>query len=465
MSIPRILIAAPKSGSGKTLITCGILNLLKRRGLIVSSFKCGPDYIDPMFHQTVIGVPGRNLDPFFTDPDTTCYLFEKHSKDSQIAVMEGVMGFYDGIAGTKTRASAYDLAQITNTPVILVVDAKGASASLAALIKGFREYRKDSHIEGVILNRLSPMMYSGMRELIERETGVAVLGYVPALRDLGLESRHLGLVLPGEVRDLKEKLDEFSDTLEKTIDIERMLNTAGCAGEIVYDSNKPSTVALIHESKGQNTSKSRERLRIGLAEDEAFCFFYRDNLELLEDLGVALVPFSPIHDKKLPENLDGLLFYGGYPELFAKTLSENTSMLKSVSAAIQDGLPTVAECGGFMYLHREMEDMEKNLWPMAGVIDGKAFYTGRLSRFGYVTLNNGTAFGKRMGPLTAHEFHYFDSTSCGDSFEADKPESSRHWKCVHSTDTLFAGFPHLFYYGNPEFAKAFTDRCRERRRM
>lgn len=457
MSIARILFAAPKSGSGKTLITCGILNLLKRRGLEVSSFKCGPDYIDPMFHQTVLGIAGRNLDPFFTDPDTTCYLFEKHTKASQIAVMEGVMGYYDGLAGTKTRASTYDMARITNTPVILVADAKGASVSLAALIRGFRDYREDSHIEGVILNRLSPMMYSGMKELIERETGIAVLGYVPVLEDFGLESRHLGLILPGEVPELKENLNRLSDTLEKTCDIDRMMKLASGAGEITFDKDKISTAGLY------TSNVKNQRVRIGLAKDEAFCFFYQDNLELLEDLGAVLVPFSLIHDRKLPDDLDGLLLYGGYPELYARELSENKSMMESVRTAIQEGLLTVAECGGFMYLHREMEDMERHSWPMTGVIDGKVSYTGSLSRFGYITLNEGSVFGEKIGPLTAHEFHYFDSTSCGNSFHADKPESSRHWKCVHSTDTLFAGFPHLYYYGNPAFAKTFIDRCHERR--
>lgn len=474
MRIPRILLTAPSSGSGKTLITCGILNLLKRRGTEVASFKCGPDFIDPMFHTTVIGTKSRNLDTFFTDPDTTCYLFEKHAAGSQIAVMEGVMGFYDGVAGISTQASAYDVARITGTPAVLLVDAKGASVSIAAVIKGFAEYRQDSPIAGVILNRLSPMMYSRMKELIESETGIAVLGYVPVLKDCVLESRHLGLVLPGEVEELQRKLDDLSEILEQSLEVDKLLDLAKSAGELTYDKEKVSTVRcglacgqkdIKSEQSGKNRGLQKEeekKIRIGLAQDKAFCFFYKDNLELLEELGAELVPFSPLHDKKLPEELDGFMLHGGYPELYAEQLSGNHTMLESIREAVERGLPAIAECGGFMYLHQEMEDMEGRAWPMAGVLEGRAFHTERLNRFGYITLEGEGAFGSETGPIPAHEFHYFDSTCCGDAFLAKKPLSKRSWKCVHSTKTLFAGFPHLYYYGNPRFAESFIKRCEER---
>lgn len=478
MRIPRILLTAPSSGSGKTLITCGILNLLKRRRIEVASFKSGPDFIDPMFHTTVIGTKSRNLDTFFTDPDTTCYLFEKHAAESQIAVMEGVMGFYDGVAGISTQASAYDVARITGTPAVLLVDAKGASVSIAALIKGFAEYRQDSPIAGVILNRLSPMMYSRMKELIEGETGVAVLGYVPVLKDCVLESRHLGLVLPGEVKQLQQKLDDLSEILEESLEVDKLLELAKSAGELTYDKEKVSTVQFgltcepkgmpsekimeNHESEVNNGLQKAKKVRIGLAQDEAFCFFYKDNLELLEDLGAELVPFSPLHDERLPEELDGFMLHGGYPELYAEQLSGNRTMLDSIREAVESGLPAIAECGGFMYLHQEMEDMEGRAWPMAGVLEGRAFHTERLNRFGYITLEGAGAFGMETGPIPAHEFHYFDSTCCGDAFLAKKPLSKRSWRCVHSSLTLFAGFPHLYYYGNPRFAEAFIKRCEER---
>ena len=197
MKAARILLAAGASGSGKTLITCGLLQALVNRGLKTASFKCGPDYIDPMFHSRVIGAKSRNLDTFFTDSETTKYLFCENAADCDISVMEGVMGFYDGVAGTTTKASAYDLASVTDTPVILIVNSRGMSVSLAAYVKGFMEYRKDSHIQGVIFNQMSPMLYPRMKELLEKELNIKVLGYVPKMDDCVIESRHLGLVLPG----------------------------------------------------------------------------------------------------------------------------------------------------------------------------------------------------------------------------------------------------------------------------
>lgn len=471
MKIPRILLSAPASGSGKTLITCGILNLLKRKGLDVASFKCGPDYIDPMFHTAVIGTRSRNLDLFFADGDTARWLFARHAGDCDIAVVEGVMGYYDGLAGASTDASAWDVARTTGTPTILLADARGTSVSLAALIRGFASFREPSGIGGVILNRLSPMLYGRMKELIERETGIPVLGYVPVLKDCLLESRHLGLLLPTEVDQLKEKLDRLSRVLEETLDLEGLLRLAGSAPDLTWDREKLSPVrtglALWEKTSGkeehlrhrQILGPSGRPLQIGLARDEAFCFFYQDNLRLLEAMGAQLVTFSPLHDRELPPGLDGLLLHGGYPELYAEALGANRAMCDSVREAVCGGLPTVAECGGFLYLHGELEDMEGRAWPMAGVIPGKGFYTGKLGRFGYVTLSEGRAFGREVGALPAHEFHYFDSPSCGEAFRAQKPLSSRSWRCIHSTDTLLAGFPHFYYYGNPLLAEAFLLRA------
>ena len=215
MKIPRILLAAGASGSGKTLITCGLLQALVNRGLKVASFKCGPDYIDPMFHSRVIGTRSRNLDTFFTDGDRTRYLLAKNASDCEIAVMEGVMGYYDGVGGITSRASAYDLASTTDTPVILIVNSRGMSCFLAAYVKGFLEYKKDSHICGVIFNQMSSMLYPRMKKLLEEELSVKVLGYVPKVEDCVIESRHLGLVLPEEIPELKSRLQKLSEVLEK----------------------------------------------------------------------------------------------------------------------------------------------------------------------------------------------------------------------------------------------------------
>ena len=450
MKIPRILLAAGSSGSGKTLITCGLLEALVERGLKTASFKCGPDYIDPMFHSRVIGTKSRNLDTFFTGSEVTKYLLTRNARDCEIAVMEGVMGFYDGVAGTTTTASAYDLAKVTDTPVILIVNSRGMSVSLAAYVKGFLEYKKDSHIKGVIFNQMSPMLYPRRKKLLEEELGVAVLGYVPKVEDCVIESRHLGLVLPDEIPELKDRLHKLAGVLEETLDIDRILELAGEAPDLL--DAKPESVTDFRLS---------EPVRIGVAEDEAFCFFYADNFRLLGEMGAEIVPFSPMEDKQLPDDLDGLLLYGGYPELNGKKLEQNTTMKDMIREKLKAGMPCMAECGGFMYLHEEMEGMDGNFYQMAGVIPGKAYRTPKLSRFGYVTLTQKKpALGMEdFGEIPAHEFHYFDSENCGGDFHAAKPESKRGWDCIHGTDTMLAGFPHLYYYGNPEVPKAFLKKC------
>ena len=448
MKVPRVLLAAGASGSGKTLITCGLLQALVNRGLKTASFKCGPDYIDPMFHSRVIGTKSRNLDTFFTDKEITRYLLCQNAAGCEISVMEGVMGFYDGVAGTTTRASAYDLACVTDTPVILIVNSRGMSVSLAAYVKGFMEYRKDSHIEGVIFNQMSPMLYPRMKKLLEDELGVRVLGYVPKVEDCVIESRHLGLVLPDEIPELQANLQRLSEILEKTLDIDGIIQVAEGAPEI--EAQEPILDFCV-----------KKPLRIGVADDEAFCFFYEDNFRILEKMGAELVHFSPVRDQKLPCGLDGLLLYGGYPELNGRELENNTSMREDIKKALDAGMPCMAECGGFMYLHDEMEGMDGNIYHMAGVIPGKAYRTPRLNRFGYVTLTQKqTVLGADMlGDIPAHEFHYFDSENCGKAFLAKKPESSRQWECIHGTETMLAGFPHLYYYGNPKVPEAFLRAC------
>lgn len=456
MKIPRILLAAGASGSGKTLITCGILQAFVNRKKKVASFKCGPDYIDPMFHSRVIGTKSRNLDAFFTDSEVLCYLLSSNAADCDIAVMEGVMGYYDGVAGTTTKASAYDLALQTETPAVLIVNSRGMSVSLAAYIKGFLQYRPDSQIRGVIFNQMSPMLYPRMKKMVEEELGISVFGYVPKVEDCVIESRHLGLVLPEEIPELKERLMRLSEILEQTLDLNALLALAETAPPLTSPSK-----ARLQEKSAAFGFVLPEKVKIAVAKDEAFCFFYEDNFQLLQEMGAELVWFSPLHDQKLPKDVDGLLLYGGYPELYGKALEQNHSMRTDIRTQLQNGLPCMAECGGFMYLHEEMEDISRNKCQMVGVIPGAVFKTDRLGRFGYITLQQKMpVFGEaQLGAIPAHEFHYFDSENCGNAFTAQKPCSSRSWDCIHGNENLLAGFPHLYYYGNPEVAKAFLLSC------
>lgn len=449
MKLSRIMLAAPSSGSGKTLITCGLLAVLKKRGLKTAAFKCGPDYIDPMFHSRVLGIKSRNLDPFFSSEEVLKGLLAENAKGFDISVIEGVMGYYDGLSGASDKASAYEVADITDTPVILIVNCKGAGLSLAAQIKGFSEFRENSNIEGVILNRISAGLYKRMKEAVSRETGIKVLGYVPEI-GFTLESRHLGLLMPDEISDIKEKIGELSDILEESLDIEGIIALADGADGIYPGSD----LSEFYKWEGYEKAAFRP-LRIGVALDEAFCFFYADDLDLLKKMGAELVFFSPVRDEHLPEGLDGLLLFGGYPELHAKALSENISMKKEIKDAIEGGLPAIAQCGGFMYLHETMQAEDGNYYPMAGVIKGTVHKKNSLTRFGYAILSGGKAFGKDTGPLACHEFHYYDSENTGDAFLAQKPLSSVSWRCMHSSETLLCGFPHTYFYSNKELAKAF----------
>lgn len=461
VKIPRFMLAAPNSGSGKTLITCGLLQALKNRGLQPASFKCGPDYIDPLFHTKVLGVPSRNLDTYFTGRDLTCALFGTHAQNADLAVMEGVMGFYDGVAGVTCVASSWELADVTDTPVILVINMRGMSLSVAALIRGFQQMKPESHIRGVILNQTSEFMCRQLRPVIEDLCQIPVLGYVPKVTDCVIESRHLGLVTPDELTDLQERIEKLAEILEHTLDLDAILRLAEDAPTLSW---KPLQQFLPEAYTTKSTLENNEipPIRIGVARDEAFCFYYEDNLDLLRQLGAEILYFSPLHDRKLPEKLQGLLIGGGYPELYAQALSENTEMLQDIRKQIAGGLPYLAECGGFMYLHESMEDMEQKHWPMAGILSGKAFYTGKLGRFGYVelTAEQDQMLGRAGDCIRAQEFHYFDSSDNGNAFHAAKPMRSRGWDCMQAGSSYAAGFPHLYYYSNPEFALNFVDTCR-----
>ena len=355
MRPPGMLLTAPASGSGKTLITCGILQALVNRGLKTVSFKCGPDYIDPMFHGKVIGTKSRNLDTFFTDAAATRYLYEKNTAGCDAVVVEGVMGYYDGLGGVRTEGSTYDVACTLNLPAILIVNGRGASLSVLAMIKGFLEYRRDSHICGVILNQVSPMISRQLKNLIEQELGIRVFGYVPKMGELSLDSRHLGLVLPGEIQALKEKLNRLAEELEKTLDLDGMLRFSEEYGMHFEDAFPSVQAEMTREDEKIRALSFPDKVRIAVAEDDAFCFTYLDNLELLEELGAELVPFSPVQDAELPGDVWGLILSGGYPELHAEALGRNSSMRHAVRSAVESGMPCIAECGGFLYLHRELE--------------------------------------------------------------------------------------------------------------
>lgn len=439
-AIPRLLIAGASSGCGKTTVVCAILQALKNRGCDVAAFKCGPDYIDPMFHSRIIGAKSANLDLHFFSENTLRFLLAKNAAGCDVSVIEGAMGFYDGAGLTTWKTSAYELALVTKTPVVLVVNARGAALSALAVIEGFLRFRPESGIRGVILNQCTAMTYASLSAAIEERFGIRCFGFLPRLDECVLESRHLGLVTAGEIRDLREKMQTLAAQAEKTLDINALLALAHEAEPLDY------TPAVLPK---------KEKIRLAVARDNAFCFYYEDSLDAVREMGGELVPFSPIADGALPENIDGLYLGGGYPELYAKELGENASMRASVRAALERGVPCIAECGGFMYLTEAIGDE-----PMAGFLPGTCFDTGKLTRFGYVTLRakKDNLLCRAGGEIAAHEFHHWDCTCPGDAFAAEKP-TGRRWECAVASDTLYAGYPHFHFYSNLEFLYSFYDAC------
>lgn len=445
LKMPRFMISAPGSGSGKTTLVCGLLKALMDKGLSVAAFKSGPDYIDPMFHSRVIGAKSRNLDIFMLGRETARWLAAKNAAAVDISVFEGAMGFYDGM-GKTSEASAYDLARTCGTPVVLVVNGKGAALSLAALIKGFKEFRPDSHIAGAILNNVKPMSYMFYKDVIEKEAGVKLYGYFPVMEDCNFESRHLGLVTAEEIGGLQEIVDRLAQQAAKSIDLDGLLELARSAEPLVYE---PMAAAKTGSA------------RIAVAQDKAFCFYYQDALDLLQELGAELVPFSPVNDARLPD-CDGLVLGGGYPELYAQQLADNKTMLEDIRKAIAGGMPCFAECGGFMYLLERYHDGGRS-YDWVGAIEGESALTSGLKRFGYIHLTAGKdcVLCGRGGKINGHEFHYSDSTNNGSCFSAVKASGKGAWECAHTTETLYAGYPHIHLWGNPDFARSFVQHCCE----
>ena len=478
--LPRFLIGAPASNSGKTTVTCALLQAFKRRGLKLLACKSGPDYIDPAFHTRVIGAKSRNIDLFFTGKERARHLLARNGLGMDLAILEGAMGFYDGIS-VGSDNSAWDIARTTESPVVLVVDGRGRARSISAEVLGFTHLYEDSNIRGLIINRCSPMLCERLAPVIEKDTGVPVLGCMPILKDCLFESRHLGLVGADELDDLMAKLNRLADAAEENIDLDALCSLAATAPDLPLPTTSATPAARATSSVpaeaataaaptvyAEAAAPTAPELRpaegsplVAIAYDHAFNFYYEDAFDTLRDAGLELAFFSPCTDTALPAGASGLYLGGGYPELHARELSENTAMLDAIHHAITSGMPTIAECGGFLYLHEQLEDDEGAEWPLVGTIKGHAWATPRLNRFGYVglTAHEDSLLAQASDVLPAHEFHYWESDNCGSSFTAQKPQSSRHWECVHTSPSLYAGFPHLALQGQPKAVARFAQAC------
>lgn len=461
MRIPGIVIAGTNSGCGKTTVSMGIMAAMVKQGLCVQPFKVGPDYIDPMFHTYITGRESRNLDSWMLEEDTVRRLFFRNASGADIAVIEGVMGMFDGFGGYSEGGSTAHVSKITGCPVILVVNGEGMSLSIVPLIKGFMDFDPGVSIRGVIINNINSVAhFQLLRRNIEEHLAIAVIGYLRTRPECSLPSRHLGLVTEGEIADLKNRVEILTRQVEETLDLKLLQRIAQEAavqeGAVTLDDSLPFT------SRG-------ERVRIGIARDKAFNFYYRDNLDLLEMLGAELVPFSPLTDRSLPKDLQGLYIGGGYPEVWAKELEENESMLKSVREGVQQGMPVFAECGGLMYLGESICTQNGETYAMAGVIPGKSEMTASLQRFGYVEIEavQDSCLAKAGERIRGHEFHYSTTVvpdglpACYKVYKSRRDRDAVSWSCGYRQYNVVAGYPHLHFWSNPVFARRFVESCRE----
>ncbi|MEE3481084.1 MAG: cobyrinate a,c-diamide synthase [Lachnospiraceae bacterium] len=462
------LISAPASGSGKTVVTMALLSLLKRHGYAPAAFKAGPDYIDPAYHRAVLGLSSHNLDIFLSTKEEAAGVFSRYGEGRGSAVVEGAMGFYDGVTGAGTRASAYELAKSLSLPVLLVVDAKGAAYSLVAQIKGMKDFRPDSGITMVLLNRCSEKAYSNIAPVIFSETNVLPVGYLPVTDEAAFPSRHLGLIGADEIADLAGKVEALTDIAEKTVSLDAILQAVGKKEGSEAAENRGRSAVLNNASKTAFASAVSNNSvdnavfssgpRIAVARDRAFSFIYEENLDILKDMGAELVFFSPIGNEHLPADISGLYLPGGYPELFAKELSENFTMKEEVLEAIGGGLPTIAECGGYSYLQKFLEGADGNLYPMAGVFGGTVRKQKGLVRFGYAEMEAGTdsLLFSTGDTIHVHSFHHYDvdEGNCGSAFTLTKADG-RTWQEGYVSPTFYCAYPHFYFPGCKYVAERF----------
>lgn len=393
------ILAGTGSGCGKTTVTLGLLRLLQQRGLRVQPYKVGPDYLDTGWHTALCGVASRNLDSFMLPPSTLNALFGEQMQQADIAVIEGVMGLYDGYGTDPNYCSSAAMAKQLGCPVILLVDGKAVSTSIAATVMGFQHFDPSLNIAGVIVNRVnSDSHFQLLKNAIERYCDLPVLGYVPRAEGVSLPERHLGLVTARESLIDAQPWQDFAATLERTLDVDRLLEL--------------SVLNTLPPGECPPMPASGEGLTLAVADDEAFSFYYPDNLALLERAGVTLVRFSPLHDAVLPD-CQMIWLGGGYPELHARALAANAPMLAQLRAAHERGVAIYAECGGLMYLGSTLEDAQGEVYAMANILPGDSKMGKRLTRFGYceAQAEQQTLLAAPGEVLRGHEFHYSDFTA------------------------------------------------------
>lgn len=449
--IPRFMIAGTNSGVGKTTVTLGIMSALVKRGLNVQGFKSGPDYIDPSHHKFVTGNASRNLDTWIMGNDTCRGLFARSAEMADVSIVEGVMGLYDGsINSTECNGSSAHLAKVLNTPVILVINAKGMSQSAGAMVLGYREYDRDLAISGVIVNNIaSSNHYDCVKRSIEEACSIPVLGYLQKNPEITIPERHLGLIPSSENKTHSSLYAKLGEMVLKTVDINALIDIAGSVGGV------PVCDKTIFENNNRDFD-----VKLAIAKDEAFCFYYQDDIELFESLGASIVYFSPLNDECVPDEADGIFIGGGFPELFAEKLMMNKSMRDSILNASCQGKLIYGECGGMMYLLEKMIDTEERAFKMCSVIKGTSKMEKRRQGLGYVTINALTdnPICKKGDTFRAHEFHWSrlldvpkETIYAYETRKSNGMKNGSDGLCLNNN--IMASYTHVHFSSNPVLAK------------
>lgn len=441
--VARLIIAAPASGHGKTTVAAGLMAAFSERGVAVSGHKVGPDFIDPSYHCLATGLPARNLDPFLQGEQRVVPLFLHGARRAEIAVIEGVMGMFDGMLGTEGYSSTAHVAQLLDAPVVLVVDASAASRSVAAVVLGFANYDPNVRLAGVILNKLGSQRHEDEIRAALRPTGIPVLGALRRTTEIHAPSRHLGLVPVAErAAEAERFLPRLAAWIAGGVDLDavrRVADTAPALPGVAWD---PAHEVTPSATRGA-------RLVVAAAGGEAFTFRYTETAELLEAAGVDVVDLDPLHDTELPEHCAGLYFGGGFPEVHAEELSANVRLRKMVAGAIGRGMPVVAECAGLLYLCRELDGL-----PMVGALDARARMTER-GALGYrrATAPADTLLAPSGEEVTGHEFHRTEvlpGAGVHPAWQWDEHSDG------FATPTLHASYLHVHWAGHPGVAQRFA---------
>ena len=435
MNLPRMVIAGTHSGVGKTTVATGIMAALRRRGLRVQGFKIGPDFIDPTFHRAATGRAGHNLDGWMLSRETNLEIFARATEDADVAVIEGVMGMFDGKDGRSLAGTTAEMAIWLDAAVVLVLDASAMAGSAAALVHGFDTLVPEVRVSAVVANRVASVgHYEYLRQAMAARCRPAAAGYLPRDAAMAFPERHLGLHMAAETLT-EDRLRVLAECVERFVDLDRLLSL----------SDRPRVAATGRKGRLPH------RARVGVARDAAFCFYYEDNLNLLRECGAELVEFSPIADHALPANLDGIYFGGGYPELHAEELARNAPMRQAVAQVVASDGPVYAECGGFMYLTEAIIDITGRVWPMTGVFPSRAHMQTRLAKLGYTEVETSS------GPARGHEFRYSTIDAMPAQIERVYPGPAEGYRVCGAVGS----YVHLHFLSCPPLAEAFVNSCEQ----